>query len=186
MDELTNELGVKLDSLASSLEPFFASQNGRGWLRLCELLDAATTDPEILGSEPARNFLAVVRELARDAITATTEEQAFAPLIAVIESGRASAKADASHEGRRLTRDYAERLFMAKPGEWDTIGDAAMKLAPDVILESRKHSRPLSAGNAQKTLSEWFSELIQRNPDARAKLSEKSRAAIDRARARNR
>jgi len=63
-----------------------------GWIRLCELLMQAANDPAVAKSKPASEFLAVVVELAKDALTASSGVDALMPLDGLLPMGEKGKK----------------------------------------------------------------------------------------------
>lgn len=181
---LSRELLERIDSLAMKVQSGAETPDGAGWLRLREILKGAQGDPLIAASDPAHSFLDVMLELVSDALFAKTAEQAFEPLFSVVKSEEAKEIAAVSHEGQARTREYACRLFLEKIGEWGSLSEAADQLAPIVIAESRKYSRPLSPSNARNTISIWLGELVKRDPAVMAKLNPRAQQGIERARLR--
>lgn len=57
-----------------------SSTEGRGWLALCDGLTSLQHAPEVIASKPAAEFLAIMVELARDSLTASSGAQALEPL----------------------------------------------------------------------------------------------------------
>ncbi|MGA9164366.1 MAG: hypothetical protein WBZ31_07890 [Thiobacillus sp.] len=153
-----------------------------GWARLCEILKAALKDDVLKTSPPALEFAELMFEQASDAFFVKNSEQALEPLIQIVDSSRAAKKAEASHEGRRLTREYAEGLFMSHLGKWKSLSEAAASIRDAVLVESRRHPRPLAPGNAQKTINEWLSALVQNEPAAMERLTEQAKERIAKAR----
>jgi len=154
-----------------------STEEGRGWLRLCEILESAKGDELIKTSGPARDFLDLVYEVAADSLFCGTADEAIKPLIHVIDSDRNSEKSRKSHKGRRTTREHAENLFMSG-GPWHSMQDAIDSIRADVLLEAKKHSRPLSKYRANKTLREWLTKLVRENPVALSRLTPEARRRL--------
>ena len=83
-----------------------------------------------------------------------------------------------SHEGRKLTREYAINQFMQKNGAWDSISHAAKELQEEVIQYSRIYSRPRAPTNANRSIREWIGDYLQENPEAIHKISEKGQRSL--------
>lgn len=153
----------------------------KGWFRLCEILTEAIKDERIKFSSPALGYAELMLTLASDAFRAETPEEALEPLVQILNSERAIKGAAASHDGRRMTREFTERLFMQHPGEWRSLSDAAASLRERVLAESKRFSRPLTSGNAQKTISEWLSDFVRSDVSAMGKLSQAAQKRIAKA-----
>ena len=168
-----------LEKIHSNL---FSTLTAKGWIRLCEILEEAIQDEQIKASRGALEFAEMMLELAGDALRADTADEALEPLLEIVDSDRASKKAAASHDGRRITREYAEGLFMQQPCAWNSLSTAAASMRDAVLAESKRHPRPLAPGNAQKTITEWLSVFVQRDQKAMDKLTAQGRKRISKAR----
>lgn len=71
---------VKLQEAARRVAEASDTANGRGWVRLNEILESAAVDPLVSASLGASGFLAVVRLLAGDAITDESGDESFREL----------------------------------------------------------------------------------------------------------
>lgn len=109
---------------------------------------------------PLRNFEEVQQELRR----AKAEEY--------------SARSIASHLGRKKMKEKSEEIFLAADKQWDSLAAAAKAIAPDIL--KMKVLRPLAAGNAVRTITEWLSKLVHSDLDAAQKLSQAARERLSR------
>lgn len=70
-----------LNQFREIADKILANPNADGWIRLLEILRKSEKDKRIKSSPGASEFLELTIELASDAITASTAEQAIEPLI---------------------------------------------------------------------------------------------------------
>ena len=78
--------------LVAKLERMFESPNGRGWLRLLDLLRDAASDPVVAASPGASGFLAVVTVLAEDGLADVNGGDTFLPLDGAMPLGEIGAR----------------------------------------------------------------------------------------------
>jgi hypothetical protein len=82
--KLSRRVGFEDREFQRRIEQFVADHhdtpNGRGWLRLHELLRSAKADPEIASSPGALGFVAIMIELVSDAVSCTNGVDALLPL----------------------------------------------------------------------------------------------------------
>jgi hypothetical protein len=90
------------------------SPEGQGWLRLCERLDEVAGDPLIVASQPASEFLTLIRLLAGDSVTAKDGMRPIRDLESVIASQHANGR----HEPMRATEQWVAEEW-AKYGAKD-------------------------------------------------------------------
>lgn len=154
----------------------------KGWFRLCQILTDALDSEQIKSAPPALEYTELMLDLAADALRCESAEEALAPLVQLLNSERAIKGAAASHDGRRITREFTQGLFMQHPGEWQSLSEAAASLRERVLAESKRYSRPLTLGNAQKTITEWLSDFVRNDTSAMGKLSEPAQKRITKAR----
>tara|TARA_R110002049_G_scaffold163963_4_gene329994 strand:+ start:62 stop:574 length:513 start_codon:yes stop_codon:yes gene_type:complete len=118
-----------------------ANPNADGWVRLLELLRKAEKDKRVKSSPGASEFLELTIELASDALTASTAEQAIEPLnhampLAIIgEAFRKGRKVNTGSPirkaiARELAKDYTLKprelwaILESKPPKgWDFDGE---------------------------------------------------------------
>lgn len=101
--------------LVSKIVAMRESPNGRGWLRLLELLREAACDPVVQASSGATGFLSVVTILAEDGLTDTNGGDTLLPLDGALPLGEVGAKF-VGNSGRgegpvkKLVRDVLPKL----------------------------------------------------------------------------
>lgn len=99
--------------LKELIEKINANPNADGWRRLNEILTEAAEDKRVVTSSGAMEFLELMKELAGDALTASTADEAIEPLVKVI---RSSISRDSAIKRFRKERE-AERWVIQ---EWLT------------------------------------------------------------------
>lgn len=72
--------------VAERIQRRMESPNGRGMIRLCNILEGARTDPEIAAARPALECIDIILEIVGDALSATGADDAFAPFLSAIEA----------------------------------------------------------------------------------------------------
>ncbi len=100
-----------------------ANPSADGWIRLIELLRKAENDKRVVSSPGAMGFLELIVDLASDALTASTAEEAVQPLIDVSDEA-IFAKPFLKH-ARRARKPGAIRGFIR----------VALKKTPGLINE---------------------------------------------------
>lgn len=72
----------------AAIERMLAGANGKGWVRLRDLLQAAASDPEVIASPGAAGFVEIMLALAADAISTANAVDALLPLDGELPKGR--------------------------------------------------------------------------------------------------
>lgn len=112
------EMEIAADRLRSILEPDVRwlrdTEDGRGWHRLLELLQAARDDHAVRESAPASGFVAIFIELVSQALPKTNDPmEVLAPLVPVLDS------ASQAKRGRRRHSHLADARQWVLT-EWET------------------------------------------------------------------
>jgi hypothetical protein len=94
------------DRFGEHFKELMADPNVDGWVRLCELLKDAKKDKRIGSSPGASEFLELMIDLAGDAITASTADEAIYPLAKAIKSSQNSAMARARWKKKREAKQW--------------------------------------------------------------------------------
>lgn len=79
--------------LAEKIWHTFNSDNGRGWVRLVDLLKIVAVDPKVAKSPGASDFLAVMIESAQDSLSSQDAWSALLPLDTLLPNGMIGQKA---------------------------------------------------------------------------------------------
>lgn len=112
---------VSFTKLVAEIE---ADPNADGWIRLIEILTGAQKDKRILSSAGASSFLELVLDIASDAITTSSAEQAIQPLAEILKSIHARDAAAKSNKVLKEAKKWVQR-------EWEQHKEAYKKNKSD-------------------------------------------------------
>lgn len=136
--------------LLDRLEARAASAEGRGWVRLHEVLKAAEGDPAIRAAGPAADFLALMVELVGNALFSASADDALAPLAKALNSAAAADRARSRHEATESARAWVLREWGANAGAYERNKSA---FAADYVLRCK---RELGVQIRERTIRETW------------------------------
>lgn len=96
-----------------------ANHNADGWLRLCEILNEAKEDKRIISSPGASEFLVLMKELAADAFTASSGDEALQPLVEAIKSFRNKKIAIQQWKPNRVAKEWVISEWMKYKSDYE-------------------------------------------------------------------
>lgn len=95
---VTFRASERLREAAAKVSAAYASPNGKGWMRLCELLALAADDLAVKASPGASEFLAVVRVLAEDGVLDQSADPRFREVHRLMSASGAHRPRTPNHE----------------------------------------------------------------------------------------
>jgi hypothetical protein len=108
LDLLRAEMSIALPPEKFRLiDQLVSSPNGRGWIRLCEILQDATKDSAIQASPGARAFLAVALELAGDSLSDSSGLGPFKEVRKLLSATDAAKRAPSGVDKAAVKRFHA-------------------------------------------------------------------------------
>lgn len=164
---------------------------------LCEALASASNDENVIGYPPVLALVEALLFMVGDVHPSQADNlgAVFEPVITpAIEANRSREQTEASkgsHEGRKQQRQFVARMFLDHEGVWDTQAKAIDEIAPALLAwidekrkEGRTVSRPIAKTNVRGTVKSWISKLVNTDPIAESKLSDKARDLLKKSRKR--
>jgi hypothetical protein len=156
-DDILEQIGEQIREIADKI---LANPNADGWIRLLEILRKAEKDKRIKSSPGASEFLELTIELASDALTASTAEQAIEPLNHAMPLAILGGKVTNAHKARDDYQDKLDCQAIARAMWEKTPGATIAKLlrTPELAAYAKKYP-------GKNTLRDWLSEIDPRPPE---------------------
>lgn len=139
IDEAMQRLAESFDRSRALI---LSNPNADGWIRLIEIMEKARKDKRVRASSGAIDFLDLIIDLASDALTASTADQAIEPLNDVMPQAILGGKflrgrkpntgspirkriaAELKKNSALKPREVWARIKAKHPKSWDVEGDA--------------------------------------------------------------